>query len=930
MVVIVMLSVFFLASHGVSYDDEVNHSCIEGERQALLTFKQGLHDSKNLLSSWTNNSKDCCKWKGIRCNNLTNHIIMLDLRPNITCWRIRVQSLTPREFSTQLRTSHKTLNLETSRQSQLIDFKQLQDPSSINPSSDTTCWRIRVQSLTPREFSTQLRTSHKTLNLETSRQSQFHLTSNSFEWLSHLSYLRVFKLRSTNFTKSMDWFHTFKTAPSLSSLYLYDCQFPDLESFSRTTNSSNSITTIRVYASTFGSTTVSRLLNLSSNLLDLTLLSNFNVKGPILGSFENLKYLRTCYLSLNHFEGKVPKSMGSLCNVRELVMFGNTFNSTLDDIINILNHCKHNSSLEILNLGSNKLQGTFPKNVEHFPMSLKEMTTEKDQDSRGNEVMAETHVPVNCATSIAKLSTLKLLDVSNNSFTGVIYETHLENLSKLDHIDLSSNANLTLKLSNKWVPCFQLQYIGVIPSSISSLYQIETLILGKNNLSGTLPSSMKNCTRLVFLDVGENNLRGNISHNNINGMIPFCFNNFTSLMSSHDEKFDDVGSLQIEDDQKEFEKELELDNHFYDDKLIPVYYTEGMLIDKLNYNHFHGVMPSNLCHLDSIRILDISHNNINGMIPFCFNNFTSLMSSHDEKFDDVGSLQIEDDQKEFEKELELDNHFYDDKLIPVYYTEGMLIDKVYDNKAWIRWKGKTYEYEKILGLLRVIDLSSNKLIGEIPMELTNLVGLVQLNLSWNSLSGAIPLNIRNLSKLEALDFSHNNFSGQIPIGLAKMSSLAYLDLSYNHLSGTIPTSTQLQSFNASSYVGNDDYGLCGLPLLTKCPGDDHPIFKDDDDDDSDFDDQKWFDMSWFYIGLEVGFALGFIGVCGALYRNSFLLDACLFSGCFNQFGDWLYVMGCEKKIMKTICGSPLTNSCSNGANNGSINVVEDGDKWLDT
>ncbi|XP_060973606.1 receptor-like protein EIX2 [Cannabis sativa] len=220
----------------------------------------------------------------------------------------------------------------------------------------------------------------------------------------------------------------------------------------------------------------------------------------------------------------------------------------------------------------------------------------------------------------------------------------------------------------------------------------------------------------------------------------------------------------------------------------------------------------------------------------------------------------------------------------------MLNYKVYDNKAWVRWKGKTYEYEKILGLLRVIDLSSNKLIGEIPMELTNLVGLVQLNLSWNSLKGNIPLNIGNLSKLEALDFSHNNFSGQIPIGLAKMSSLAYLDLSYNHLSGTIPTSTQLQSFNASSYVGNDDYGLCGLPLLTKCPGDDHPIFKDDDDDDSDFDDQKWFDMSWFYIGLEVGFALGFIGVCGALYRNSFLLDACLFSGCFNQFGDWLYVM----------------------------------------
>ncbi|KAF4384993.1 hypothetical protein F8388_010591 [Cannabis sativa] len=166
----------------------------------------------------------------------------------------------------------------------------------------------------------------------------------------------------------------------------------------------------------------------------------------------------------------------------------------------------------------------------------------------------------------------------------------------------------------------------------------------------------------------------------------------------------------------------------------------------------------------------------------------------------------------------------------------------------------------LVGLLRVINLSSNRLDGEVPMELTDLVELAQLNLSRNNLSGAIPLNIGSLNKLESLDLSHNNFVGEIPIGLAKIFSLAYLDLSYNHLSG-----------------------LCGLPLLIKCPGN-HPIFKNDDPHDSDFDDEKWLDMSWFYIGLEVGIALGFIGVCRALYRNSFLLKACLFSRYLNQFG----------------------------------------------
>ncbi|KAF4363342.1 hypothetical protein G4B88_002089 [Cannabis sativa] len=612
-------------------------------------------------------------------------------------------------------------------------------------------------------------------------------------------------------------------------------------------------------------------------------------------------------------------------------MFGNTFNSTLDDIINILNHCKHNSSLEILNLGSNKLQGTFPKNVEHFPMSLKEL------DISNNELNG------NLPKSIAKLSTLKLLDVSNNSFTGVIYETHLENLSKLEHIDLSSNANLTLKLSNKWVPSFQLQYIGLrscflgpqFPTWLKTQSNISYLDLSDCGISSVIPSWFFNTSsKLHYLDLSFNLINStlpkiqlesnnnfpfiDLSSNHFHGHIPPSFlfkvtvlNLSNNTLTQFEPLFcTNYLSLLVDDDYSPKTTILDLSNNllvgtlpdclfslrklkvinFYNNKLsgvIPssissLYQIETLILGKnnlsgtlpssmknctrlvfldvgennlrgsiplwigeiltnlvvlqLNYNHFHGVMPSNLCHLDSIRILDISHNNINGMIPFCFNNFTSLMSSHDEKFDDVG----------------------------------------------------------------IIDLSSNKLIGEIPMELTNLVGLVQLNLSWNSLSGAIPLNIGNLSKLEALDFSHNNFSGQIPIGLAKMSSLAYLDLSYNHLSGTIPTSTQLQSFNASSYVGNDDYGLCGLPLLTKCPGDDHPIFKDDDDDDSDFDDQKWFDilnavedgdkwldMKQFHMGIGVGFIVGFVGVC----VNIFLLTSWrpVYFRFFNAMGDWLYV-----------------------------------------
>ncbi|XP_062102282.1 receptor-like protein EIX2 [Humulus lupulus] len=727
------------------------------------------------------------------------------------------------------------------------------------------------------------------------------LTANSFKWLSHLSYLRIFKLGGTNFSKAKDWFHSFKTAPSLSTLELVYCQFPELDdsSFSHITNSTNSITTLDVF-SAFGSTTVSRLLNLSNNLVDLSLdgYYYFNIESspiPIPDSFDNLKYLR--HLNLGGFDGEVPKSIGSLCRLQELHLSYNEFNSTIIDILESLLDC-NNNSLEILNLSRNSLIGPLPRDLSRF-LHLRELYV---SDNKFSDTLPE---------SIGKLTSLELLDISNNSFSGFVSETHLEKLSKLKHLDLSSNS-LTLKMNITWVPPFQLQYINLkscmigsqFPSWLQTQSNISYIDLSSNLINSTLPNSLlESNNKSPYVDLSSNKFHGcippnlllkasvlflsnntltcfeplfcdqidgtmqhlDLSNNKLFGSIPNCLfhllrhlsylnlnnNRLSGVIPSSIASLYRIQALGLRKNNLSGTLPSSMKNCTQLSLLdvgenslagtIPKWIGEiltDLVVLQLKSNHFYGAIPSTLCHLQYIQILDISHNRIYGAIPSCMNNFTSMAEKSEE---------------------------YDGRS--VYFEKSII------------WKGKEYENIQNLKLFRVIDLSSNKLIGEIPIELTYLVGLNQLNLSRNSLGGAIPQNIGNLSRLESLDLSHNNFSGKIPTGLAELSFLAYLNLSFNHLSGKIPTGTQLQSFDDSSYVEN--FGLCGLPLLTECRGD-HATSRNHELH------QEWFDMSWFFIGLEFGFALGFIGVCGASFLNFYRRLA--YFRCLNIFEDWLYVM----------------------------------------
>ncbi|XLS72995.1 hypothetical protein HN51_029860 [Arachis hypogaea] len=759
----------------------LNMTCNEKERNALLSFKHGLSDPSNRLSSWSN-EKDCCRWLGVRCDNITGRVVGLNLSTPLNSPYMELSG----EISPSLLELESLISLDLS----LNYFVHTQIPSFFGSMKGLRYLDRSLSGfmgLIPYQLGNLSNLQHLNLGYN------YALQVGNLNWISTLSSLQYLDLSSTDLHKELDWIQVFGALPSLSELHLENCQIDNLSPSKGKANFTN-LQVLDLSNNNLNQGILSWISNLSRTLVQLDLRSNF-LQGEVPEMLSRIQNLQSLVLQGNQLNGELPDSLGKLEHLEVLDLSNNTITGPIPSSLANL------SSLRTLNLGHNQLNGTIPKSFGY----LKNLQVLN---------LASNSLTGGIPESLGILSNLVTLDLSSNLLEGPMNELNFLKLSKLKELRMSST-ELFFSVNSSWVTPFQLEYAlmsscgvgskfptwlkrqscsnqGLLPSVSAN---VEVLNIANNSISG--PISPFFCERmngnytnkLAVLDVSNNRLSGdlgqcwmnwqalmhlNLGTNKLSGEIPNSIGYLSGLESLllDDNAFS--GSVPWTMQNCSMLKFIDMgDNQLSDTLPAWIWEMQPLMVLRLRSNKFKGSINQNMCQLSSLIVLDLANNSLSGTIPNCL--------------DSLKAMAGEDD-------------FYANPL-KYYYGFDFNYDNYKESLVLVP-KGDELEYRDNLILVRMIDLSSNKLSGAIPTELSKLSALRFLNLSRNYLSGEIPKDMGKMKLLESLDLSLNQIMGEIPQSLSDLSFLSFLNLSYNNLSGMIPTSTQLQSFEALSYTGS--------------------------------------------------------------------------------------------------------------------------------
>ncbi|RZR72675.1 hypothetical protein BHM03_00015743 [Ensete ventricosum] len=339
------------------------------------------------------------------------------------------------------------------------------------------------------------------------------------------------------------------------------------------------------------------------------------------------------------------------------------------------------------------------------------------------------------------------LALESRSLRGVVSPS-IGNLTYLGYLRLSNN-----------------NFYGGIPPEISRLAQLKDFNLSYNSLSGTIPVSLSLCTNLLGIDFTGNLISGNIPAR-LGSLLKLLVLNLGLLDLSYNSLSGDIPPLL--------------------GRVVPLQYLV------LNNNNLTGSLPNSLGNLASLIYLDLSSNSLSGSIPPSITNLSSLQVL------DLSSNNLEGRIPEEIGRLTSLEFF----KVSVNGLSGNVPPSLYNisslqtlRMAYNQMSGTLApDIGDTLPNLRLLDMASNRFVGQIPLSVANATLLRHIDLSRNNFSGRIPANLGNLPYLMQLSLGRNRLEARDALdwefvsSLANCSLLKELRLAMNNLSGALPAS----------------------------------------------------------------------------------------------------------------------------------------------
>ncbi|XP_006343726.1 receptor-like protein 12 [Solanum tuberosum] len=553
------------------------------------------------------------------------------------------------------------------------------------------------------------------------------------------------------------------------------------------------------------------------------------LRGVINPSLLKLQQLRYLDLSMNNFEGiKVPEFIGRLNELRYLNLSGASFTGLVSSFL------KNLSNLQVLDLGGldlSKDTNSWLQIINDHVPSLLELRLPRCQ---------LLNIP--SSFPLLNLTSLLVLDLSNNAFSSCTFPQWIFKLSSLVYLDLSSN-NMCSELVDEFGKLTFLEHLdlssnhginGTLKRSLGKLCNLKSLILSYNNISGDIIEfidALSECqsNSLETLELSFNKLTGNLPdalgnlrklkhlqlrYNSLTGTIPESIGNLSSLETFYLTSNKMSGNITTSIGQLMSLVSLDISENMWDGIVTEAHlmylsnlqeFSVGMKLSK-NITLAFDISPNwnpsfrltfltiQSCQLgpefphwlkdqNELTSLILNTAGISDAVPDWFVELDLKLDNLDMAYNNLTGKVPNKFKFNFQANVDLSTNRFEGPL-PLWssnVTTLYLRDNLFSGPIPLN----IYEALPNIGDL---DISRNNLNGTIPLCIGDMNQLTTLALDNNQLIGQVPDFWGKLPYLYWIDMSENRLSGQIPHSLGSLASLMFLRLSGNNLSGELPLS----------------------------------------------------------------------------------------------------------------------------------------------